>query len=144
MTKRKIKLAAALAAVLSLGTGATMVHAASVPGTEVPEQKMEQRIDKHGAHKNPVYSVLKDKLGFTDTQIADAEKSGKTAYDLAKTKGITKDQLNTMIINAQSKFIDNAVTDGKLTKEKADAIKANFKTRMQNWDGSLRHKRDCK
>ena len=45
-----------------------------------------------------------------------------------------------MIIDAQSKRIDEWVTNGKITKEKAATVKSNLKTKMKNWDGDLKHK----
>lgn len=100
------------------------------------------KIDKHrcGMH-NPVYGILKKDLGFTDEEIKSAADSGKTAFDLAKQKGISHDKLKEMIIDKETKNIDKAVTDGKIPKEKADEIKSSFKSRIQNWDGSLKHKK---
>ncbi|GIM29144.1 hypothetical protein CPJCM30710_18100 [Clostridium polyendosporum] len=96
---------------------------------------------KQGKHAtNPIYLVLESKLGFTKTQIEDAAKSGKTAFDLASQKGITADQLRSMIIDAQSQKIDQMVTNGKLTQDKANTMKANLKAKMQKWNGSLAHK----
>jgi len=40
--------------------------------------------------------VLKDKLGLTDKEITDRLTSGKTVYDLAKEKGMTQEQGNTL------------------------------------------------
>ena len=59
---------------------------------------------------------------------------------MAKEKGKTPDQLKAMIIETQSKHIDEGVTEGKISKEKAVTIKSNLNTKMKDWDGSLKHK----
>ena len=95
---------------------------------------------KNPQHFNPIYSILKDKLGLTDAQLDSAKESKKTAFDLANVKGINAAQLKSMIIDDQSKRIDEAVTKGMLTKEKAITVKEKLKTKIENWDGSLEHK----
>lgn len=95
---------------------------------------------KGGMH-NPVYGILEKDLGYTKEQIKSAADSGKTAFDLAKQKGITQDKFRTMIIDKNSQNIDKAIADGKIPKEKADEMKSSFKTKIQSWDGSLKHKK---
>lgn len=132
MKKRNLKIIATLAITFSLGLGGIRIHAAmSSITTSINTQKVEHKC-------NPAYSVLKNKLGFTETQIDDAAKAGKTAFDLAKEKGMTADQLRTAIIDAKSQKIDKMVNEGKITKDKADTIKADFPSKIQKWDGNLK------
>lgn len=126
MKKRNLKIITTLAITLSLGLGGITIHAATSN-----TQKVEHKC-------NPAYSVLKNKLGFTEAQIDDAAKTGKTAFDLAKEKGMTADQLRTTIIDTKSKKIDEMVAEGKITKDKADTIKAALPSKIQKWDGSLK------
>jgi hypothetical protein len=140
MIKRNVKLMTTLVLALSLSIGVVTASAATPAEESNSTQKTEQRIGNHNQRAGSIYSILKNNLGFTNEEIESARNSGKTAFDLAKEKGKTPDELKTMIIEAKSKGIDESVTKGKITKEKAVTIKTNLKTKMQNWDGSLKHK----
>ena len=139
MVKRNLKIMTALAITLSLSLGIVTAHAAASSST-TPDatQKVESKMNNKVGFGNPAYSILESKLGFTKAQIDEAAKAGKTAFDLAKEKGMTEDQLKKAIVDEKSKKIDQAVTDGKISKEKADTIKAKLSTRMQEWDGNLK------
>lgn len=143
MLNKKLKLMATLVITVSLGFGTVTVHAAT-SGSEVSysTKKVECKVNSNKKCHKPLYSVLKNKLGYTEAQISDAAKAGKTAFDLAKEKGMTDDQLRNEIIKAKSQKIDKMVAEGKIEKDKADTIKANFKAKIQKWDGSLVHKKD--
>ncbi|WML32806.1 hypothetical protein [Clostridium sp. OS1-26] len=147
MVKRNLKVMAALALVVSLGSGFVTVHAAALSNNAAANNstKIEHKVKNKKDNANPIYSILESKLGFTKAQIQDAAKAGKTAFDLASEKGVTADQLKSMIIDAQSQNIDQMVSKGKLTQDKANTMKANLKTKMQNWNGSLKqaeHKKE--
>lgn len=77
-------------------------------------------------------SVLKDKLGMTDKEITDGLNVGKTMYDLAKDKGMTADEFKAALIEAKTKSIDKAVSNGTITKEQGDSIKENIKNNIGN------------
>jgi polyhydroxyalkanoate synthesis regulator phasin len=140
MIKRNVKLMTTLALALSLSIGVVTANAATAPTPSDSTQKIEHKVGKDNEHVGSIHSILKNNLGFTDAQIDNGRNSGKTAFDLAKEKGKTPDQLKAMIIEAQSKRIDEAVANGKITKEKAVTAKTNLKTKMQNWDGNLKQK----
>lgn len=140
MIKRNVKLMITLILALSLSIGMVTVNAATPASTSNSTHKIECRGGKHNGHAGSINLVLKNNLGFTDVQIDSARSSGKTAFDLAKEKGKTPDQLKAMIIDTKLKHIDEAVINGKITKEKADTVKTNLRAKMQNWDGSLKHK----
>ena len=146
MVKRNLKVMAALALVVSLASGFVTVHAAAPSNNTAANNstQIEHKIKNKKDGANSIYSTLESKLGFTKAQIQDAAKSGKTAFDLASEKGVTADQLKSMIIDAQSQNIDKMVSKGKLTQDKANTMKANLKTKMQNWNGNLGHKNDSK
>jgi len=137
MIKRNIKLMTTLTLAISIAIGTLTVSAATISSNTT--QQIEQKICKHNEHAGSMYSILKN-LGYTGEQIDSARTSGKTAFDLAKEKGKTADQLKVMIIDAQTKRIDEAVTNGKITKEKAMNLKAGLKVKIENWNGSLNHK----
>lgn len=84
-----------------------------------------------------VESVLKDKLGLTDTDIVNAKNSRKSLYDIAKEKGMTEDQFKASIYDEKAKKIDESVKSNKITKEQGDTLKSNIKSRMENCDGNF-------
>ena len=140
MVKRNFKIMTALAITLSLSSGFITAHAATLSSSNSNTNKnIEHKINNNKeGFCNPIYSILENKLGFTKAEIDTAAKAGKTAFDLASQKGTTADQLKSMVFDAQSAQIDKMVTSGKLTKDKADAMKGKLTANMQNWDGSLK------
>ncbi|WP_411682359.1 hypothetical protein [Clostridium thailandense] len=138
MLKRNFKIMTALAITLSLSFGFVTVHAAaSSSAASSSTNKVEVSVNNKVGFCNPAYPILENKLGFTKTQIEDAAKAGKTAFDLAKSKGMTEDQLRTAIIDAKSEKIDQMVTEGKITKDESTAMKTNLTNRIKNWNGNL-------
>ena len=79
-----------------------------------------------------VINVLKSKFGVTDDEIKKATDSGKTLYDVAKDKGVTADQFKGAVVDERTKAIDQAVTDGTMTKEQADFMKNRMNTNSKN------------
>lgn len=141
MFKRNSKFITILTIISSLSLGTTAVYAASLNAkTPNAEKKVESKIDCHKKCCNPVHIILEKKLGFTHEQINAAAKSGKTAFDLAREKGMTANELRTAIISDRSQKLDELVSKGKINKDKANQIKINFANKIQNWDGSLVHK----
>ena len=64
------------------------------------------------------------KLGMTTQDLTTELRNGKTPTDVAKEKNVSADDLKAAIVTAIDAKIDQAVTDGKLTKTQADQIKA--------------------
>lgn len=144
MVKRNIKIVAALALAISLSAGTANVHAAVQAGNPAASSSTKVEHKMKGNRKcgtRPIYTVLENKLGYTEAQIEDAAKSGKTAFELAKQKGISEDQLRSMIVDAQSQKIDQMVSKGRITKDKAATMKADLKTNIQKWKGGLMQKK---
>lgn len=83
-----------------------------------------------------VESILKNKLGMTDKEITDGLNSGKTMYDLAKEKGMGADQFKTALLEERNKAVDQAITDGKITKEEGNSIKETLKNNLENCTGT--------
>ncbi|WXJ81839.1 hypothetical protein MHLNE_11920 [Moorella humiferrea] len=59
-------------------------------------------------------------LGTTPEELRQELKSGKTLEQIVTGKGLTLDQLKEQLINNVKSKLDEAVNNGKLTKEKAD------------------------
>ena len=140
MIKRNVKLMTTLALALTISIGMVTANVNATSVVTKNTEKTEDKIVKHKEHPGPIDSILKDNLGFTEAQIDSARNTGKTAFDLAKEKGKTPEELKAMIINEQSKRLDEWVAKGKMTKEKSVIAKDNLKAKMQNWDGNLKSK----
>ena len=77
-------------------------------------------------------------LGMTEQELRE-ELRDKTLGEIAKEKGKTPAGLVNELVAAQTKRIDDAVDEGKLTDEQADRLKAGLEARMQALvDGDFR------
>ncbi|WP_132945699.1 hypothetical protein [Tumebacillus sp. BK434] len=63
-------------------------------------------------------------LGLTETELRTAQQEGKTLKQIAEGKGITEAKLIEFLQTQQQKHLEQAVTDGKITQEQADDMKA--------------------
>jgi polyhydroxyalkanoate synthesis regulator phasin len=139
MEKRNFKFVTALAIALLLSTGVVTTHAAAVSNSSSSSNVTSIQNKHREGCSGPINSTLQNKLGFSKEQIDTAAKSGKTAFDLGKEKGKTSAEVKNMLIEEQSKHIDQKVSEGKFTKEEAVTIKTKMNARIQKWDGSLKH-----
>jgi hypothetical protein len=73
--------------------------------------------------KNTMDAVAKV-LGMSTDDLLKALRGGKTLADLAKEKNVDQAKIKQIIIDAGKAAVDQAVKDSKLTKERADALKA--------------------
>jgi Protein of unknown function (DUF2680). len=140
MIKRNAQLVLALAITAALCTGGNIAQAATVSNNLLVRKT--EGVEKK--HKSVLYSILEDKLGYSKEEIASAAKDGKTAFDLAKQKGVTADQLKSMLIVAKSQNIDKKVKEGKITMDKGNEIKTKIEARVQKWDGNLNYNKKKK
>jgi hypothetical protein len=135
---RKRTIISALALTMAIGAGATAYAASAdsaAPGT--PGQRLG--LGKITSMKGYEYitSILKDKLGLSDEDITNALNSGKTPYNLAAEKGMTQYELRKSLLEERTKAIDAAVTDGTITKEAGEDLKAKLNTNMENCTGNF-------
>jgi polyhydroxyalkanoate synthesis regulator phasin len=63
-------------------------------------------------------------LGMKSDDVLAALRGGKTLADLAKEKNVDPNKVKQAIVDAEKAAIDQAVKDGKLTKERAEQLKA--------------------
>lgn len=84
-----------------------------------------------------VTSVLKNKLGLTDTQISAELNSVKTVYEIAKEKGATQETFQADLLAEKFKAIEAAVTNGTMTKEDAATLNENIKTNLSSCTGNF-------
>ena len=81
-------------------------------------------------------------LGLTETELRE-ELEDKTLAEIAKEQGKTVAGLVQQLVATQTKRIDDAVTEGKLTQEQATELKAALQERMEALvNGELRRSRD--
>lgn len=73
-------------------------------------------------------------LGTTKDQLLNELKNGKTLQDLLKAKNLSTEDFKSKLISMQTAKIDKLVTDGKITKDQAEKLKENIKTKINNWD----------
>jgi len=140
MFKTKTKKIAALTLSLSILIGSTAFAKTSTNPKEPinPEKKIGERNHKRGPGKCKKLASIKE-LGLTEEEIINARNSGKTLFDLAKEKkGLTPEQVRSILIKTKTDAINKKVAEGKITKEKADMILPKMKSRIENWDGSLK------
>jgi len=69
--------------------------------------------------------VIAKALGITTDELKADLKNGQSIADIAKAKGVDTSTVVQAIVDAANAKLDQAVTDGKLTKDQADKIKAN-------------------
>lgn len=87
---------------------------------------------KFGGLKNYALDIFAEKLGLSADEVTSRVKAGETFAQIAESKGISAEQLPDFMQQVCTAAIDQAVTDGKLTQEQADALK----TRLQDMDWS--------
>jgi ribosomal protein S20 len=132
---KKIIIVLALVLTLVIGIGAT-AYAATNGSQTAPQRLGLGRITSMRGYDSMI-SVLKNKLGLTDTDINNARSSGKTLYELAEEKGLTAEQLKTALYDERVKAIDDAVNKGTITKEQGDTLKENLKSNIDNCTGTF-------
>jgi hypothetical protein len=76
----------------------------------------------HDAMQTAMHTAVAEKLGLTveelDAQIAE----GKTAWQIAQEKGLTDEEITTLMSDARTTALTQLVSDGVLTQEQADAM----------------------
>ncbi len=135
--KRK-SIVSVMAITIAIITGAT-AYAASTGGSAAATSRERLGLGRITSMRGYDYiaSILKDKLGLTDEDLADAQRSGKTPYELATEKGMTEEQLKAYLLEGKSKAIDGAVSKGTITKEEGESLKAKLNTNIQNCPGNF-------
>lgn len=143
-----VKKIAAMALCLAIGISATAYASPETNNTTKKENinqynkganegnKGYSNQSSHGGkqHKGKVL----EKLGITREELEEAKRSGKSFFDIAKSKGHSESEVKKIMIEDRNNYIDQAVKDKKVTKEKADQIKKIVNEKIKNWDGNLK------
>jgi hypothetical protein len=96
-----------------------------------------------GSHRHfEILATAAPYLGLTEAELRE-QLQDKTLAEIAKEKGKTAAGLVDQLVAVQSKRIDEAVADGKLTGDQAAGLKAGLAERMEALvNGELRGSRD--
>lgn len=86
-------------------------------------------------HTQPVYAAVKERLNITDTDLKNAKEKGKTAFNLAKEKNVSADELRAYITLKASQALDKEIEKGVLPKFIGKKIKYKVGKSIENWDG---------
>lgn len=84
-------------------------------------------------------------LEMDRTELINSLKAGKTLSELAlEKKGWTEDQYIQKLSESASKRLDQAITEGRLTKEEAQKLKAGLPSMLKKKIGKMGHFQDHK
>jgi hypothetical protein len=136
MKSKKLILGLTMAITIALGATAYATSTETAASTNCTHQRVGFASATGMRGYDYVTTVLKNKLGMTDTEITDGFNSGKTMYALAKENGMTEDEFKAALLEERNKAIDKAVTDGTITKENGDSMKETLKNNMDNCTGT--------
>lgn len=73
--------------------------------------------------------------GLTVDEVLKLKSEGKTFYQIATSKGVTPEKFKDAVYQEKANLVDQKVKSGVITKEQADAIKAQIKDRISNCNG---------
>jgi hypothetical protein len=74
--------------------------------------------------------AIADFLGMTPQELGQELRSGKSLAQVAQAKGKSRDELKAFLVNQAKTRLDKAVADGKLTRERADAMLKRFEQQV--------------
>jgi ribosomal protein S20 len=80
----------------------------------------------HGVEGLNTLEAVAKVLNLSTTDLLTQLKGGKTLADVAKAQNVDEAKVKQAIIDTESAQIDRAVTDGVITKEQGDKLKANL------------------
>ncbi len=105
------------------GSGSTPsapAHLSAHPGRQARKHKLAGQALK----------IAADKIGVSTKDLKAALKSGKTVADVARSKNVDPADVVKALVDAANTKIDKAVTDKKLSADKATKLKANLTDRV--------------
>jgi hypothetical protein len=138
LRKRLLSLMLSVIFILMFGV-ATNASLIPLDGKVNKDSKTIEKCKKEydGKYHELSRSILLQNLGLTKEEVEKARESGKSIVDLAKAKGMTLDQIKAAMLDAKTKSVDQAVKDGKISKEEGANKIARMKKKISKWDGSV-------
>lgn len=122
------KIAGALIIALTMGVG-VIAYADTTQNENSATQNncVERREGFRKLTNKRGYEIMEDvlskRLQMSKEDIQKLKAEGKSYYEIAKEKGVTDEELRTLIKNERISIVDEAVKEGKITKEEGDKIK---------------------
>lgn len=86
---------------------------------------------------NSAEDVLLNKIGVTSSELEEAKKTNKSAFELAKEKGFSEEQLKMFINEKRYVAIDELVLNRKISREIGEQVKEKIKEHTDKWSGDL-------
>lgn len=133
--------AAGAAAILSLGVAGGLAQAASpssTPSAGTSHGVPDPRSDRH-AIRRAVFESEADVLGISPKTLREDLRKGQKVSDLAKDRGMTKEQFETRLITSVKPRLAALVDKKVITQAQADKVVDRIsKGHIPFWDG-LRH-----
>jgi hypothetical protein len=81
--------------------------------------------------------VLVNKIGATNSEVEEARLLSMTAYDLAKDKGFSEEQLKMFINQERVRPIDELILNRKISGDVGQQVKEKIMQHTNSWDGNL-------
>lgn len=137
--------AAGAAALLSLGLAGGLAQAASPTPTPTPAAGTSQAAPDPRADRRAIFRAVfeseADVLGLSPKTLRQDLRSGQKVSDLARDKGMTKEQFETRLIASAKPRLETLVDHKIITQAQADkAIDRISKGHVPFWDGIHRRK----
>ncbi|MGB9840846.1 DUF2680 domain-containing protein [Thermovenabulum sp.] len=80
-------------------------------------------------------SIVAKLTGLKTEDVLALRAQGQTFYQIAVSKGVTVENFKEAVYKEKASLVDQKVKEGIFTKEQADEIKANLKSRIDNCNG---------
>lgn len=88
-----------------------------------------------GPMHDAMSSAIADAFGLTVEELEAAHEEGKTAWDIAEEQGLTDEEFSTLMFDARSTALAQAVADGTITQEQADWMQSRWDEAKENGFG---------
>jgi membrane-bound lytic murein transglycosylase B len=137
--------AAGAAAILSLGLAGGLAQAASPSPAPTPAASAKPSVPDPRSDRRAIFRAVieseADVLGITPKTLREDLRKGQKVSDLAKDKGMTKEQFEAKLIASARPRLETLVDQKVITQAQADrAIDRISKGYVPFWDGAHRRK----
>ena len=128
---------------LKIGLGSSLVAVVAAAGLSVASPTLAQSLtasapaaivtERGGGPGGPMgrggmqMSTIATALGITEDELRTELQAGKSVAEVASAKNVSLDTVVSAIVAEQTKNLQQAVTDGKLTQAQADTLLSNLK-----------------
>jgi hypothetical protein len=101
----------------------------TTPEDNPPAWQLRQVARRHLAWFRAFSQALADRLGLTLDELKTRVKNGETPFEIAQSQGMNAEDYQALLIEIREDLLNQAVANGKLTAEQADAIR-------QRWENA--------